>query len=168
MRWDFEHVQHSATAEGSQYSMATTPQLHELQHHLLRSLVCHTFVARKLFPCTVKEEIFVGEKFRTFPSKTFRMELNFVLSNWPKNWKTRKDDRKTCKPCGRNFGWKSILYIFELYESNEIKFPSKNSSFTVVHLLPFHKKFVILFLSYFCVASLLMHWLFTSASDCTT
>ena len=30
---------------------------------------------------TVKEEIFVGEKFRTFPSKTFRMELNFVLSN---------------------------------------------------------------------------------------
>ena len=30
---------------------------------------------------TVKEEIFVGEKFRTFPSKTFRMEFNFVLSN---------------------------------------------------------------------------------------
>ena len=30
---------------------------------------------------TVKEEIFVGEKFRTFRSKTFRMELNFVLSN---------------------------------------------------------------------------------------
>ena len=28
----------------------------------------------------VKEEIFVGEKFRTFPSKTFRMELNFVFS----------------------------------------------------------------------------------------
>ena len=53
---------------------------------------------------TVKEEIFVGEKFRTFPSKTFRMELNFVLSNWPKTGKTRKDDRKACKPCGRNFG----------------------------------------------------------------
>ena len=32
---------------------------------------------------TVKEEIFVGEKFRTFPSKAFRMEFNFVLSNWP-------------------------------------------------------------------------------------
>ena len=30
---------------------------------------------------TVKEESFVGEKFRTFPSKTFRMELNCVLSN---------------------------------------------------------------------------------------
>ena len=29
---------------------------------------------------TVKEEIFVGKKCRTFPSKTFRMELNFVLS----------------------------------------------------------------------------------------
>ena len=53
---------------------------------------------------TVKEEIFVGEKFRTFPSKTLRMELNFVLSNWPKTEKTRKDDRKACKPCGRNFG----------------------------------------------------------------
>ena len=30
---------------------------------------------------TVKEKIFVGEKFHTFSSKTFRMELNFVLSN---------------------------------------------------------------------------------------
>ena len=29
---------------------------------------------------TVKEKNFVGEKLRTFPSKTFRMELNFVLS----------------------------------------------------------------------------------------
>ena len=28
---------------------------------------------------TVKEEIFVGENFRTFPSKTFRMEFNFAL-----------------------------------------------------------------------------------------
>ena len=80
---------------------------------------------------TVKEEIFVGEKFRTFSSKTYRMELNFVLSNWPKTGKTRKDDRKACKPCRRNFGWKLISYIFELYESYEIKFPSKISSFTV-------------------------------------
>ena len=39
---------------------------------------------------TVKEKIFVGEKFRTFPSKTFRMELNFVLSNWPKTEKLEK------------------------------------------------------------------------------
>ena len=30
-------------------------------------------------PGTVKEEIFEGEKFRTFPFKTFRMEFNFVL-----------------------------------------------------------------------------------------
>ena len=37
---------------------------------------CH-----RLNTATVKEEIFVREKFRTFPSKTFRMELNFVLSN---------------------------------------------------------------------------------------
>ena len=31
---------------------------------------------------TVKEDILVGEKLSTFPSKTFRMELNFVLSEW--------------------------------------------------------------------------------------
>ena len=30
---------------------------------------------------TVKEDIFVGEKLCTFPSKTFRVEFNFVLSN---------------------------------------------------------------------------------------
>ena len=28
---------------------------------------------------TVKEEIFVGEKFRTFPLEAFRTEFNFVL-----------------------------------------------------------------------------------------
>ena len=55
---------------------------------------------------TVKEEIFVGEKFRTFPSKTFRMEFNFVLSNWPKKVKTRSGDRKACKPGA----WKKIWY----------------------------------------------------------
>ena len=33
----------------------------------------------RFFVGTVKEEIFVGEKFRTFRSKTFRMEFNFVL-----------------------------------------------------------------------------------------
>ena len=42
----------------------------------------------------VKEEIFVGEKCRTFPSKTFRMEFNFVLSEQPSK---RRDDRKVCK-----------------------------------------------------------------------
>ena len=50
---------------------------------------------------TVKEEIFVGEKFRTFLSKTFRMKFNFVLS---KKVKARRDDQKACKPGGRKFG----------------------------------------------------------------
>ena len=47
---------------------------------------CHTYRRKKrsvlnldMSQSTVKEEIFVGEKFRTFPSKTFRMEFNFVL-----------------------------------------------------------------------------------------
>ena len=53
---------------------------------------------------TVKEETFVGEKFRTYPSNTFRMEFKIVLSSWPKNVKTRRDDRKACEPCGRKFG----------------------------------------------------------------
>ena len=37
---------------------------------------------------TVREEIFVGEKFRTFPLIPFRMEFKFVLSERPKRVKT--------------------------------------------------------------------------------
>ena len=59
---------------------------------------------------TVKEEIFVGEKFRTFPSQTFRMEFIFALSNRLKQVKTAKDDRKACKPGGRRFG-KEIIFV---------------------------------------------------------
>ena len=80
---------------------------------------------------TVKEEIFVGEKFRTFPSKTFRMELNFVLSNWPKPGKLEKTIERPVNHAEEILVWKLVSYIFELYESYEIKFPTKISSFTV-------------------------------------
>ena len=80
---------------------------------------------------TVKEELFVGENFRTFPSKTFRMGLNFVLSEWLKEVKTRRDGRKVCKPGGRKFGMELISNFFLFYESYEIKFRTKISSFSV-------------------------------------
>ena len=63
---------------------------------------------------TVKEEIFVGEKIRTFRSKTFRMELNFVLSEWLKEVKTRRDDWKVCKPGVRKFGMEINVVLFSI------------------------------------------------------
>ena len=63
-------------------------------------------------PPTVKEEIFVGGKFRTFPSKTFRMEFNFVLSECLKEVNTRRDDGKVCKPGGRKFGMEINFVLF--------------------------------------------------------
>ena len=55
-----------------------------------------------------------------FPYKTFRMELNFVLSEWLKKVKTR-DDRKVCKPGGRKFGMEINFVLFLFYESYEKK-----------------------------------------------
>ena len=91
-------------------------------------------------PSTVKEEIFVGEKFHTFLSKTFRMEFKFIFSVFPKLEKTIRDYLKDCKPGGRKFGMEiNFVIFFPFYESYEIKFPTKISSFTVlkftVHLL---------------------------------
>ena len=63
---------------------------------------------------TVKEEIFVGEKFRTFPTKTFHIEFNFVLSNWPEKVKTRSGDWKACKPDGRKFGMEINFVHFSI------------------------------------------------------
>ena len=60
------------------------------------------------------------------------MKLNFVLSEWLKEVKTRRDHRKVCKPGGRKLVWKLISYFFLFYESYEIKFCTKISSFTVV------------------------------------
>ena len=86
--------------------------------------------------CTVKEEIFVGEKVRTFPLKTFRTEFNFLLAEWRKRVKARRDDRKACKPGGRKFGMEFNSYFFQIHERYEIKFPTEISSFTVhVHLV---------------------------------
>ena len=61
-----------------------------------------------------KRRNFKGEKFRSFPAKTFRMELNFVLSEWLKEVKTRRDDWKVCKPGGRNFG-REINFVLFFY-----------------------------------------------------
>ena len=80
---------------------------------------------------TVKEEIFVGEKCRTFPSNTFHMEFNFVLSSWPKNVKREETIERPANKEEGNLVWKLISYIFQLYESHEIKFHTKISSFTV-------------------------------------
>ena len=63
---------------------------------------------------TEKEEIFVGEKFRTFPSKTFRMEFNFVLSNWPKKLKLEETIERPANQVEENLVWKLISYIFQL------------------------------------------------------
>ena len=74
---------------------------------------------------TVREEIFEGEKFRTFPSKIFRIELSFVLSEWLKEVKTRRYDRKACNQVEENLVWKFISYFFLFYESYELNFVRK-------------------------------------------
>ena len=56
------------------------------------------FVSQRVLGIPKKKKIFVGEKFRTFPFKTFHMEFNFVLSNRPKKVKARRDDQNACKP----------------------------------------------------------------------
>ena len=82
----------------------------------------------------VKEEIFVGEKFRTFPSKTFRMEFNFVLSEWLKEIKQEETIERSASQVEENLVWTLVSYFFLFYESYEIKFSTKISSFTVVDL----------------------------------
>ena len=105
------------------------------QKHAIKQLVVTAQWVRSLL-VYVKEEISVGEKFCTFPSKTFRLEFNFVLSEWLKEEKTRRDDRKVCKPRGRKFGMEINSVLFSIFlESYETKFPTKISSFTVTTLL---------------------------------
>ena len=70
---------------------------------------------------TVKEDIFVGEKFRTFPSKTFRMEFNFVLSNRPKMINTRSGNRKACKPGGIKFVIRTFFNYTKATKLNSIR-----------------------------------------------
>ena len=78
---------------------------------------------------TEKEEIFVGENFRTFPSKTFRMEFNFALWNWPKKGKSRRDDRKACKPGGRKFGMDINFVHFPIIQTLQNWIPYENFFF---------------------------------------
>ena len=79
-------------------------------------------------PRTVWSEVRRRNRLATAPS---RMEFNFVLSEWLKEIKTRRDARKVCKPGGRKFGMEINFVLFLLYKIYEIKFPTKISSFTV-------------------------------------
>ena len=98
------------------------------------------------FPPAVKEEIFVCEKCRTFPSKIFRLEFNFVLSERPKNERREETIEMPASQVEENLVWKLVSYFLQLYESYnnnnnnnnnnnyesyEIKFLTKNSSSTV-------------------------------------
>ena len=60
-----------------------------------------------------KRKMSVGEKFRTSPSKTFRMDFIFV----PEETIERSANHE-----GENLVWTLVSYIFQLYESYEIKF----------------------------------------------
>ena len=48
-----------------------------------------------------------------------------------KRSKDKKKLSKVCKPGGRKFGMEINFVLFLFYESYEIKFPTKISSFTV-------------------------------------
>ena len=70
------------------YNVSVAPNRHllGLQHSCCSESAVNT--VRTCVNCssqvllnTVKEEIFVGEKFRTFRSKNFRVEFNFRFSN---------------------------------------------------------------------------------------
>ena len=89
----------------------------------------YTCDAQLAMPTTVKEEIFVGEKFRTLG-----------MTKDSKESKTKSKNRRSkgimpqAKQVEENLVWKLILYFFQIYESYEIKFPTKISSFTVFTL----------------------------------
>ena len=61
---------------------------------------------------TVKEEIFVGEKIRTFSFKTFRTEFNFVLYEWLTGAKQEEMTERNASRMEENLVWKLISYFF--------------------------------------------------------
>ena len=71
------------------------------------------FSSKGGFPGTVEEEIFVGEKFRTFLSKTFRMEFNFVSRNDEES-KNKKRRSKDCKPGERRVRMEINFVLFSI------------------------------------------------------
>ena len=80
---------------------------------------------------TAKEKIFVGEKFRTFLYKTFCTEFNFMLSGRPDPLAQSPSRGRSPQSTKENLVWNLVSCFFHLYESYEIKFPTKISSFTV-------------------------------------
>ena len=81
--------------------------------------------------CTVKEEIFMGEKFRTFPYKTFRTKFNFVLSGSGGPARAWAFTRALPLKMEEYLVWNLISYFFQSHESYEIKFLTKISCLTV-------------------------------------
>ena len=76
-----------------------------------------------------------GRNFRRRKISYFSIQnLSYGIIKLTKKGKTRSGDRKACKPGGRKFGMEINfvhLKFFQLYESYEIKFHTKISSFTV-------------------------------------
>ena len=80
---------------------------------------------------TVKEEIFVGKNFILSRPKPFVWNLISHSQIDQKPEKLEKTIKRPINLAEKILAWKLISYIFELYESYEIKFPTKISSFTV-------------------------------------
>ena len=75
---------------------------------------------------TVTEETFAGKKFRTFPSKTIRMEFNFILLEWPMKVKKKEETIKMpASQVEENFVWKLISYLFKYTKASRINSLSK-------------------------------------------
>ena len=72
------------------------------------------------------------------------MEFNFVLSNWPKRGKARRDNRKACKPGGRKFGMEINFVLFSNIRKLRNLIPSENFFFYgMTFLKANHLSFVI-------------------------
>ena len=66
---------------------------------------------------TVKEVIFVGKKFRTFPYKTFRAKFNFALSEWPKEVEQEETIKRSASQVEENLVWKIISRLFFFFSN---------------------------------------------------
>ena len=64
-----------------QISLADGVRFYQRHSSPLSIFTTETRSIEALLQPTVKEETFVGEKFRAFSSKTFGMEFKFVFSN---------------------------------------------------------------------------------------
>ena len=79
-----------------------------------------------------KKKFSLAIKVRTFPYKTFRMEINFILSGWPRKVKKKKRWSNGCAQARWKKIWyaKLIPYFLQRYKTYEVKFPTNFSSLT--------------------------------------